>query len=315
MSGMFGVVAAVGFFAISAALFHHYVVRIYTAGSWLSKGALLVDVDTVGEFALRHPAVAISMPLEVLAKRASDLGSRNRPMVVFAHRWSRGARAVNDLHRLGFRTVLNAAGMRFNERLSAAAERAAESRRPPLLERVGANAANDDVIARLQAPGLDDANPRTSEPTRPGSWPPSRNAVFARILVPIDYSAGARLALRTALDVQKVMGSEVHLFHLADVGADDRFIASMGGSTTTPAELVAESKARLVEFVENVCPDHSSEVSVHADAGVEIVAGIERVASEVGATVVLLAHRSTSSVFRTHVEQVTRRVEAAVLLL
>jgi len=90
------------------------------------------------------------LPLEVLARHAKDLGSLDRPMVVFAHSWRRGARAVHDLRALGFRTVLNAAGMRFKERLSASAQRAADAQRPPLLERVGVNAAHDDVIAKLR---------------------------------------------------------------------------------------------------------------------------------------------------------------------
>jgi len=55
MAGAFGVISAVAFFAISAALFHHYVVRVHTAGAWLSKGAILVDVDSAGEFCAEAP--------------------------------------------------------------------------------------------------------------------------------------------------------------------------------------------------------------------------------------------------------------------
>lgn len=68
-----------------------YVVRISKARSWLSRGALLVDVDTAGELARHHPRVAVNIPLEDLARRAHELGENNKPLVIFAHSWRRGA--------------------------------------------------------------------------------------------------------------------------------------------------------------------------------------------------------------------------------
>jgi nucleotide-binding universal stress UspA family protein len=147
------------------------------------------------------------------------------------------------------------------------------------------------------------------------SWLVAGTATFARILVPVDFAEGSRLALRTALALKQVTGSDVHLFHVAAMGADDQFIESMGGSSTTPAEFVQDSKDRLLSFVDHVCPGHSSDVSVHASSGVELVEGIVHMAKKVGATLVLVARRSTDSVFRTHAERVARSVDAAVLFL
>lgn len=107
------------------AAFHHYVVRMSTARRLLTDGGVLVDVDTTGEFAQHHPRVAISIPLEELAARAGEIGARERPVVVFAHSWRRGARATRELRSLGFREVMNAAGLRTKEKLSLAARRAA----------------------------------------------------------------------------------------------------------------------------------------------------------------------------------------------
>lgn len=113
---------------VLALLFHHYVVRIRRAGSWLWRGALLVDVDAAGEFALQHPRVAVNIPLQDLARRAHELGGNNKPLVIFANSWRRGAQALHELRGIGYSEVMNAAGLRTKEKLSAEASRAAEAR-------------------------------------------------------------------------------------------------------------------------------------------------------------------------------------------
>jgi rhodanese-related sulfurtransferase len=115
--------------SVFALMFHHYVVRIFKARSWLSRGAVLVDVDIAGEFARHHPRVAVSVPLEQLSQQAHELGERSKPVVVFAHSWTRGARAVHALRSVGFTEVMNAAGLETKEKLDAEAARAAASRK------------------------------------------------------------------------------------------------------------------------------------------------------------------------------------------
>ncbi len=114
--------------ALFALMFHYYVMRIFKARDWLSRGALLVDVDEAGEFARHHPRVAVSVPLDQLARRAHELGGAQRRVVIFAHRWSDGARAAQVLRAIGFGEVMNAAGVDTKEKLSAEAARAAAAR-------------------------------------------------------------------------------------------------------------------------------------------------------------------------------------------
>ncbi len=121
-------------FGLSALIFHYYVVRIFKARDWLERGALLVDVDEAGEFARHHPRVAVSVPLGELARRAHELGGTQQRVVIFAHRWSRGARAAQMLRSVGFRDVMNAAGVETKEKLSAAAARAAAGKEPEVIE-------------------------------------------------------------------------------------------------------------------------------------------------------------------------------------
>jgi rhodanese-related sulfurtransferase len=119
-----GFLVAATMIAFFAALFHHEVGRIHTAREWLSRGAILVDVDDAGEFALHHPRVAVSIPRAELARRAHELGPTSQPIVVFAHAWRRGAMAASELRSIGYWDVLNVAGVRTKEKLSAAVSRA-----------------------------------------------------------------------------------------------------------------------------------------------------------------------------------------------
>jgi rhodanese-related sulfurtransferase len=121
--------------AASAWLFYRYIVRVHEARAWLSRGAVLVDVDSADDFARRHPRIAVSIPLEDLARRACEIGGKERLIVVFAHGWRRGMQAVVKLRGMGFLAVMNAAGVYTRERLGAFASSADEARqRQDLIE-------------------------------------------------------------------------------------------------------------------------------------------------------------------------------------
>lgn len=129
MSGAWlGAIVGSGACVALAILFHHYAVRVSNARAWLTRGALLVDVDAAGEFARHHPRVAVNIPLEDLARRAHELGTRERPLVVFAHSWLRGARATRELRALGTWEVMNAAGLYTKEKLNEAARDAEQKK-------------------------------------------------------------------------------------------------------------------------------------------------------------------------------------------
>jgi rhodanese-related sulfurtransferase len=113
---------------VIASRFHHDVMRIFEAKDRLRHGGVLLDVDLKGDFVQRHPRLAINIPLAELARRAHELGSKNRPVVVYAHHWRTGMKAVHLLRSLGFQDVFDAAGVRVKEKLSEAAAHADAAR-------------------------------------------------------------------------------------------------------------------------------------------------------------------------------------------
>lgn len=140
-------------------------------------------------------------------------------------------------------------------------------------------------------------------------------AVFTRILVPIDFSEGSRRALATALELKKRFGSTVHLFRLTESGENDQFLAGTGAAPVTPQEIVLGAEGRLRRFVDNLFPGRSGEVEVDARIGVDVLHGIARSATQIGATLVLLAEEPRLTVFRTEIEKIVRELDMAVMIL
>ena len=138
---------------------------------------------------------------------------------------------------------------------------------------------------------------------------------FMRILVPVDFDTGSRRALATALLLQDRLGSEVHLFHLAEPGENERFLAGVGGNAAKPGDLLADAKDRLSRFVENLYPGRSGEVRVHVRGGIDVIDSVRKVANDVAATLVLLAGTPKHQIFRTQLEKIVRELDAPVMLI
>jgi nucleotide-binding universal stress UspA family protein len=137
---------------------------------------------------------------------------------------------------------------------------------------------------------------------------------FTRILVPIDFSQASRRALATALLLQERLRSEVHLFHLMEQGADSDFLAG-AGALIGYGDLPENARGELVRFVDHLFPGRTAGVVVHARVGTDLVAAINGLARDIGATLVLLAGKPRQTLFRTRIERIVRDVERAVMVL
>jgi phage shock protein E len=65
-------------------------------------GALLLDVRTPAEFAGKHVDGALNIPVQVLGQRLGDVGSKDRPIVVYCQSGGRSARAAVELRAAGY---------------------------------------------------------------------------------------------------------------------------------------------------------------------------------------------------------------------
>lgn len=76
-----------------------------SARELVESGAVLLDVRTPEEFADEHVIGAINIPVQELARRAGELGARERPIVIYCRSGARSATAKRLLLDSGFRHV------------------------------------------------------------------------------------------------------------------------------------------------------------------------------------------------------------------
>ncbi len=73
----------------------------------IDDGASLVDVRTAGEFSSGHVAGAINIPVDQLQGRLSELGDKNKPVVVYCQSGMRSRSAATQLRAAGFERVVD----------------------------------------------------------------------------------------------------------------------------------------------------------------------------------------------------------------
>lgn len=87
-----------------------------TARSLIASGAVVIDVRTADEFAERHLASAVNLPVDELPGRLAEVdrlvgGDRTRPIVVYCAAGARAARAKARLEAAGYTNVVNGGGL------------------------------------------------------------------------------------------------------------------------------------------------------------------------------------------------------------
>jgi rhodanese-related sulfurtransferase len=77
------------------------------ARALVKGGAQLVDVRSREEFDQGHLPGAKNLPVDVLAGRTRELGSKDKPVVVYCRSGARSGRAASLLRAAGFKKVVN----------------------------------------------------------------------------------------------------------------------------------------------------------------------------------------------------------------
>ncbi len=77
----------------------------------VDAGALLLDVRTPEEFAASHISNAVNIPVHELTMRHSELGSKDRRIVVYCRSGARSTRAARILRDVGYTAVRDLGAM------------------------------------------------------------------------------------------------------------------------------------------------------------------------------------------------------------
>ncbi len=141
-------------------------------------------------------------------------------------------------------------------------------------------------------------------------------SIFRRIFVPIDYTPDSQRALGAALELQRLYGSAIRLFHIQHGDGMDDFLGGLG-SLAGYGDWVDEARGRLRRYVENVAPNALPHVELHAGVGGESDRAtlLRAEAAEWDTTLMIVTEHQHSTLFRSVAEKVIRGMGCAVLVL
>ncbi len=93
--------------ALWVAKFLWFRLRAGEAKKLVAEGAALVDVRTPAEYAAGHLEGAKNIPVQEIGARLKEVGSKEKPVVVYCASGMRSATAAGLLRRAGFTKVVN----------------------------------------------------------------------------------------------------------------------------------------------------------------------------------------------------------------
>ncbi|MCZ8343140.1 MAG: rhodanese-like domain-containing protein [Leptospira sp.] len=77
----------------------------------IASGAMVVDVRTVGEYQSGHYPGALNIPVDQVAKRVSEFGEKDKPIIVYCASGGRSGSAKSYLESIGYTNITNAGGL------------------------------------------------------------------------------------------------------------------------------------------------------------------------------------------------------------
>jgi phage shock protein E len=81
------------------------------AEEWIKRGAVVVDVRTIEEYAEWHFDGSENIPLAELEDKIHLFGDKENSIVVYCRKGNRSGRAKTILERHGYKNVLNGGGL------------------------------------------------------------------------------------------------------------------------------------------------------------------------------------------------------------
>ena len=136
-------------------------------------------------------------------------------------------------------------------------------------------------------------------------------AIFRRILVPVDFSMASHQGVFLALELRRLYGSKICVFHATHGGENDQFLAGLG-SPASASDLIDTSPVR--RFLNNIAPEQSDAVECDTAMEDDYVTSIHAKAKKWEATLVVLSHESHPSLLRTHSEKLMKVLDVPVLV-
>jgi nucleotide-binding universal stress UspA family protein len=137
---------------------------------------------------------------------------------------------------------------------------------------------------------------------------------FARVFVPVDYSGDSHRAVGVALELHRIYGSAVCLFHVHHDEGGDEFL---GGIGAVQQQRGPDALGRLRRFVDNIAPGTATRVEMRARVGGEGEKAefVLEAAAEWDATLIVVTSAQHRTLFPSLAQRVVKKANVAVLAL
>lgn len=84
----------------------------------VSKGALIIDVRTPGEYSDGHIKQSVNIPLNILPQKVNELKKKNKPIITVCRSGSRSGMAKSLLSKEGLEVYNGGAWVSLNHKLN-----------------------------------------------------------------------------------------------------------------------------------------------------------------------------------------------------
>jgi nucleotide-binding universal stress UspA family protein len=144
----------------------------------------------------------------------------------------------------------------------------------------------------------------------------SAKRIFARVFVPVDFSISSHVAVGAALQLQRLHGSAVRLFHAVQSDATNEWLGGIG-SPAVGGDWVESARTRLQRFVVNLAPESVGRVEIEAElpSDGDVVRVVRHAAVSWGATLLVATARVHARFFRSSAERLVHDVELPTLII
>jgi nucleotide-binding universal stress UspA family protein len=141
----------------------------------------------------------------------------------------------------------------------------------------------------------------------------SARAMFERIFVPVDYSKASHVAFGVSLELRRIHGSSICLFHALEATLPTELLGGISPQTIGD-DWAAAGRARLERFLENVAPGAREGIELRARVG-PLVSTARDEMHAWGATMLIAAANVHALFLRSPAERLVHNVDVPTLII
>ena len=139
---------------------------------------------------------------------------------------------------------------------------------------------------------------------------------YRKFLVPYDFSSHARVALKTALDLARRLGADLHLVHVIHI-PPYVYHGGVYGEAPPPIDTssMRDAAARSLAEIANEVSSGPCKVELHVVEGAGVAEALQRAAEDLGADLIVMGRSERFMHLGSTAVRVLRNTDCALLIV